>query len=111
MTSHNSIQRFPSAPVGPYGVNEGDIWTMTGSSVGKLMAEEHPNMLGIWEVMIKDGVLGPCVYTVDVTNPDPGIQDLIAKARAGDEKYMRAARMRELWERSHPDWERRKIVR
>jgi hypothetical protein len=94
---HNRVQRFPF-PVGPYGTNEGDLWTMTGSSVGERL-EREKGLVGIWEVMLKDGVLGPCCYTVELDNPRPEMQELIAKARAGDEKYARAAKLREMWER------------
>jgi hypothetical protein len=88
MTNHNRVQRYPFR-VGPYGTNEGDIWTMEGSSVGDKLKSEH-NLIGIWEVMLKDGVLGPCCYTVALDNPDMQMQDLIRRAREGDPKRMAA---------------------
>jgi len=99
MSNHfDRLQRYPFRP-GPYGTNEGDIWTMDGSEVGAMLKERN-NLIGIWEVMFKDGTLGPCCYTVDRDNPDPEMQALIAEAIAGDERYARAAPVREMWERA-----------
>lgn len=75
---------------GPYGTNLGDIWTMEGSAVGdKLKAD---GLIGIWEVLKDDdtGKIEPCMYSVKLDNPDPEMQELIAKAKAGTEQYLAA---------------------
>lgn len=73
---------------GPYGTNLGDIWSAEDSSVGEKLKREK-NLLMIWEVFQKEGDTKPEQYTycVDLANPDPGIQDLIRRARAGTELY------------------------
>jgi hypothetical protein len=82
------IQRYPD---GPYGTNEGDIWAMTGSTVGDRLESEH-NLLGVHEVLRdpKTGKLDERIYTVELDNPDPDIQDIIKRARAGVAKHIAA---------------------
>lgn len=80
-------------PIGPYGTNEGDIWSGEDSEVGRRLMERDGRIL-IHEMMVKNGKLQDCVYTVEPDNPDPEMQDLIARARAGAELYL-AARAQE----------------
>lgn len=72
---------------GPYGTNEGDIWAM-GGEVGEMLEEK--GMLGINEMLRKDGKLDVRIYSVKLDNPDPDIQDLIKRARAGVELWVEA---------------------
>jgi hypothetical protein len=74
---------------GPYGTNEGDIWTGEHSDVGEMLMEQD-GLLLIHEVLFKDGSVGECLYCVDPKSPDMGIQDLVKRARAGLSLYMEA---------------------
>jgi hypothetical protein len=71
---------------GPYGTNEGDIWSGEHSSVGKMLMEQD-GLLLIHEVLFKDGAVQECLYNVDPKSPDMGIQDLVKRARRGTQLY------------------------
>jgi hypothetical protein len=72
---------------GPYGTNEGDIWAMGGPVGDKLLAQ---GKLGIWEMLRVDGKVDQRMYCVELDNPRPEMQDLIARARKGTEMYLSA---------------------
>lgn len=74
---------------GPYGTNVGDIWSAEDTEVGERLLREK-KLVMIWEVFQhEDGHPDPnqCTYCVDLDNPDPEMQDLIARARKGTEYY------------------------
>lgn len=75
------IQRFKP---GPYGTNEGDIWSAEDSAVGERIKNEHGGVL-IHEMlrMPDDGRLEERIYWVEESNPDMQIQDIIQRARDG----------------------------
>lgn len=74
---------------GPYGSNLGDIWTMEASALADKL--EADGLIGIWEVLRgDDGTIEPRMYCVKLDNPDPEMQALIARARAGMEKWLEA---------------------
>jgi hypothetical protein len=74
---------------GPYGTNEGDIWSGEHSDVGKRIKEEHGGVM-IHEMMRKDGKLQEGIYWVEESNPDMEMQDLIKRAREGLKKWIAA---------------------
>ena len=74
---------------GPYGTNLGDIWSGEESDVGRRCMAEKGLVL-IHEVLNKEGQIQECVYTVDKDNPRPEMQDLIARARRGVERWAAA---------------------
>jgi hypothetical protein len=75
--------------VGPYGTNEGDIWSGEDSEVGK-MCMERDGLVLIHEMMVKDGKLQDCMYTVAKDNPRMEMQDLIRRAREGTKLWVAA---------------------
>jgi hypothetical protein len=81
--------RRGAGPRGPYGTNEGDIWTGEHSVVGEMLMEKD-GLLLIHEVLFKDGRVGECLYCVDPKSRDMGIQDIVTRARAGLALYMEA---------------------
>lgn len=68
-------------PRGPYGTNEGDIWSGEDSEVGKMLMAE--GLVMIHEMMNRDGVVQERIYNVELSNPDMEMQMLIKKAREG----------------------------
>ena len=74
---------------GPYGTNEGDIWSAENSPVGKMIKEKHGGVL-IHEVMRKDGKVEEGIYWVEESNPDMEMQGLIKRAREGLKKWVAA---------------------
>lgn len=70
---------------GPYGTNDGDIWSGEDSTVGKMLKDREGLVL-IHEVL--DGE--ERIYNVAEDNPDPEMQDLLRRARAGVDKYLAA---------------------
>lgn len=78
--------------VGPYGTNEGDIWTGEDSEIGQRLKRENGGVL-IHEMLRKDGVVSEAIYWVEESNPDMEIQDLIKRARKGFEFYVAARAM------------------
>lgn len=70
---------------GPYGTNEGDIWSGENSPVGQMIKVRHGGVL-IHEVI--EGT--ERIYHVAADSADPAIQDLITRARAGVEKWVAA---------------------
>lgn len=76
-------------PTGPYGTNEGDIWTGEDSAVGQRIKREHGGVL-IHEMLRKDGVVQEAIYWVEESNPDMQMQDLIRRARRGTEHWIAA---------------------
>jgi hypothetical protein len=74
---------------GSYGTNEGDIWSGEASEVGKRLMDQDGLVL-IHEMMRKDGKVQECLYNVRKDNPDPEIQDLIARAREGLDRWVAA---------------------
>lgn len=78
---------FGYAPRGPYGTNEGDIWSAEESPVGQMCMERDGCIL-IHEVLRKDGVVQECIYTVKADNPDMEMQDLIRRARDGTRRWV-----------------------
>lgn len=74
---------------GPYGTNEGDIWSGEDSEVGQRIKREKGGIL-IHEMLRKDGVVSEGIYWVEESNPDMEIQDLIKRARQGLEFYVAA---------------------
>jgi hypothetical protein len=79
--------KFPAGR-GPYGTNLGDIWTMDGSAIGDRLRAQ--GKIGIHEVLAKDGVIDDHMYVVDENNPDPEMQDLIRRAKLGDDRRLAA---------------------
>lgn len=79
MATDDYIQRWVN---GPYGTNEGDIWSAEESAVGQRIKNEHGGVL-IHEMLRVDGKLDERIYWVEESNPDMGIQDLIKRAREG----------------------------
>jgi hypothetical protein len=73
---------------GPYGTNVGDIWSGEDSEVGKMLLAE--GLVMIHEVMLKDGKVQPCIYSVKIDNPDMEMQALIRQAREGTKKWVEA---------------------
>jgi hypothetical protein len=73
---------------GPYGTNEGDIWSGEDSPVGERLKAD--GLILIHEVLNKDGEVQEVIYNVEASNPDPEIQDLIKRAREGLERYFEA---------------------
>lgn len=71
---------------GPYGTNEGDVWSGEHSPVGQMLMERD-GLLLIHEMLFKDGRVQECLYNVDPRSPDMGIQDLVKRARRGTELY------------------------
>ena len=80
---------YGGKPRGPYGTNEGDIWSAEHSDVGKMIKDQHGGVM-IHEVMLKDGRVQECIYWVEESNPDMQMQDLIKRARKGLEKWVKA---------------------
>jgi hypothetical protein len=76
---------------GPYGTNEGDIWSGEHSEVGKMLMERDGLVL-IHEVFYdKDtNKVEERLYNVDLSNPDMQMQDLIKRAREGTSKWVEA---------------------
>lgn len=74
---------------GPYGTNEGDIWTAEDSTVGQRIKNEHGGVL-IHEMLRKDGEVEERIYWVEENNPDMQIQDLIKRARDGLKLWVEA---------------------
>ena len=72
---------------GPYGTNEGDIWSGEDSVVGR-MCMERDGLVLIHEMLRKDGEVQEGIYTVDKDNPDPEMQELIARARRGTRDWV-----------------------
>ncbi|MFL5861114.1 MAG: hypothetical protein ACJ780_10075 [Solirubrobacteraceae bacterium] len=90
MTDFDHIQRLPAARPGPYGTNEGDLWSCEDSVIGQRIAEEQPGAVFVTEMKVTDGALQECMYVTT----DPAV---IAQAREGvvkyfDAKFERAAR-------------------
>jgi hypothetical protein len=67
-----------SVRLGPYGTNEGDIWSGEHSEVGKMLMERD-GLLLIHEIINGE----ERIYNVEPDNPDPEMQDLIKRAREG----------------------------
>ena len=82
-------KQFYSGHYGPYGTNEGDIWSGEDSDVGKLLKEKDGVVL-IHQVIEKDGKMQDCIYVVKENNPDMEMQDLIKRAREGLKKWLAA---------------------
>jgi hypothetical protein len=82
------IQRFKP---GPYGTNEGDIWSAEDSTVGQKLKDEHGGVL-IHEMirMPDDGRLEERIYWVEESNPDMQIQEIIKRARDGLKLWVEA---------------------
>lgn len=76
---------------GPYGTNEGDVWSAEDSAVGKMLMERDGLIL-IHEMLRneKTGKVEERIYNVEKDNPDPEMQDLIKRAREGTPKYFAA---------------------
>lgn len=76
---------------GPYGTNEGDIWSGEDSPVGKLLLEEN-NCVLIHEMMRNDdtGKVEERIYNVSLDNPRMEMQTLIMRAREGAKKWLEA---------------------
>lgn len=79
--SSDYLQRYPS----PYGTSVGDIWSGEDSEIGRRLMERDGLVL-IHEVF-EDGEK---LYCVDQDNPDPEMQDLLARARAGTALWVEA---------------------
>lgn len=73
------IQRWRK---GPYGTNEGDMWSVEESTVGQQIKTEHGGIM-IHEMLRVDGKVEERIYWVPENSPDSEIQDLIREARAG----------------------------
>lgn len=75
------IQRFRA---GPYGTNEGDIWSLEDTEIGRRLKEER-GLIWICEIMRskEDERLAEHFYSVEETNPRMEMQELIRKAREG----------------------------
>jgi hypothetical protein len=80
---------YGGKPRGPYGTNEGDIWSGEDSPVGKRIKDEHGGVM-IHEMLRKDGKVQEGIYWVEESNPDMQMQDLIKRAREGLEKWVAA---------------------
>ena len=80
---------YGGKPRGPYGTNEGDIWSAEHSAVGQRIKDEHGGVL-IHEVLNKDGKVEEGIYWVEENNPDMQMQDLIKRAREGLKKWVEA---------------------
>jgi hypothetical protein len=66
---------------GPYGTNEGDCWLGEGSNVQEMLDKQGDGLVLVHEMLVKDGELQESVYVT-------ASEDLIARARAGHEKYI-----------------------
>jgi hypothetical protein len=74
---------------GPYGTNLGDIWSAEDTALGQMLMERD-GLVMIHEVLEKDGKVEERIYNVAKDNPDPEMQDLIRRARAGTELWLAA---------------------
>jgi hypothetical protein len=74
---------------GPYGTNEGDIWSVEDSTIGERIKTEHGGVL-IHEMlrMPDDGRIEERIYWVEESNPDIQIQDIIKRAREGTKLWV-----------------------
>ena len=72
---------------GPFGTNEGDMWTIPGSPLQERFDKEGTGTVVIVEMMVKDGVLQECIYHTDVP-------ELIEKATRGHELLIQARAQR-----------------
>lgn len=66
---------------GPYGTNEGDIWTADGSVVQEQLDTDGKGLVLIHEMMDRDGDLEEVMYVSDDA-------ETIAAARRGTELYI-----------------------
>jgi len=80
---------YGGKPRGPYGTNEGDVWSAEHSDIGQRIKDEHGGVL-IHEMLRKDGVVQECIYWVEEKNPAMEMQDLIKRAREGLNKFIEA---------------------
>ena len=87
--SDHLFSQFYGGHYGPYGTNEGDIWSAEDSEVGKRIKAEHGGVL-IHEMLRKDGEVQEGIYWVEENNPDMEMQDLIKRAREGLKKWVMA---------------------
>jgi len=71
-------------PPGPYGTNDGDIWSCEESELGKLLYQRHRRLLIQWCART-DGVVVPHMQLLDADDPDA--QALIVRAREGTKRY------------------------
>jgi hypothetical protein len=85
----NVNPRVPRPRRGQYGTNLGDIWSAEDSEIGKMLMDRE-GLVMIHEVLEKDGKIEERIYNVDQDNPDPEMQDLIKRARAGTELWLAA---------------------
>jgi hypothetical protein len=84
--SSDYLQRYPS----PYGTGIGDIWSAEESEIGRRIKNKHGGVL-IHEVFKSDnGKPEERIYWVEENNPDPAMQKLIARARAGTPLWVEA---------------------
>jgi len=81
------IQKFPP---GPYGTNEGDIWSGEDSEIGRRLKAD--GLVMIHEVFRNEetGVCEEKIYNVAENNPDPAMQGFIKAAREGVAKWVEA---------------------
>jgi hypothetical protein len=82
--------RGAALPRGPYGTNEGDLWTIPGSELQNIADRAGEGLIVIVEMKVFEGVLQECMYSVKADNPDPEIRDLIEQATKGHELYVAA---------------------
>lgn len=87
--SDNLFSQFYGGHYGPYGTNEGDIWSAEDSEVGERLKKEKGLIL-IHEVMERDGEVQECIYSVAQDNPNMEMQMLIKRAREGTIKWAQA---------------------
>lgn len=76
-------------PKGPYGTNEGDVWSGEDSPVGTMLMERDRLVL-IHEMMFRDGKVQDVVYNVAADTTDPDLVDLVQRARVGSRLLLAA---------------------
>jgi hypothetical protein len=81
------IQRFRP---GPYGTNEGDIWSAEDSPLGEMLLRRDGRILINECFRREDGVVEARMYNVPADTDDPDLQDLIRRAREGTPHYLDA---------------------